>query len=166
MLYSEARSKIKSGDLLAWTHRGWGSWYDIQIQLVRFFTQSEYSHVGIAFVDGERVFVLESVSAGIRAKLLSEEIPFYWMPTKQKWTAAVKAKAFAELGESYSKWEGILSLFRKIKPGANHDWECAEYAMYILQALGVQIDCRCVPSDVVEWVQDHLDAEMYTITAE
>jgi hypothetical protein len=63
MKYEAAREKVKSGDLLAWSHRGWRSWYDIQIQLVRFFTQSEYSHVGIAWVVGGRVHI-PAIKAG------------------------------------------------------------------------------------------------------
>jgi len=60
MKYSEVRDTIKSGDLLAWSHRGWRTWYDIKIQAVRFFTQSEFSHVGVAWAVGGRVFVLEA----------------------------------------------------------------------------------------------------------
>lgn len=35
MKYKEIRPLIKSGDILAWSHRGWKSWYDIKIQFVR-----------------------------------------------------------------------------------------------------------------------------------
>ena len=52
MKYINFRENIVSGDLLAWTHHGWNSWYNFQIQMVRAFTQSEYSHVGIAWCTG------------------------------------------------------------------------------------------------------------------
>jgi hypothetical protein len=166
MRYENVRSKIKSGDVLAWTHRSWRTWYDIQIQLVRIFTQSEYSHVGVAYVVADRVFVLESVSSGIRQQPLSAEIPFFWLPTGSLWTDDTLVAAMSKMGQSYSKWEGILSLWRKIKPGSNDKWECAEYTNFILQNAGINIDCRNVPSEVVRWLQDNLEVPVYTVTKE
>jgi hypothetical protein len=105
--YAEVRPKIKSGDVLAWTHRKWGTWYDFQIQMVRFFTQSEYCHIGVAYVVGERVFVLESVGAGIRQQPLSQELPFYWIPTNVTWTDKALNAAMSKMGQKYSKFDGI-----------------------------------------------------------
>ena len=70
--YSEYRDQIKSGDLLAWSHRGFRSWHDFKVQAVRLFTQSEYSHVGIAWVVGGRVFVIEAVEPRVRIFPLSK----------------------------------------------------------------------------------------------
>lgn len=46
--YAESRDSIRTGDLLAWSHRGIKSFYDFKVWLVRLFTQSEYTHVGVA----------------------------------------------------------------------------------------------------------------------
>src|SRR3990167_457790 len=98
MKYAEVREHLKSGDLLAWSHRGWGSWYDFQIQMVRMFTRSEYCHVGIAWVVSERVFVLEAVSTGVRIFPLSRELPFYWVPLRSAWEDEVDAWALKQVG--------------------------------------------------------------------
>lgn len=164
MKYVDARPNIKSGDVLAWTHTKWNSWYHLQIQLVRIFTQSEYTHVGVAYVVADRVFVLESVSSGIRQQPLSDELPFFWLPTRVNWTDDVLKSAMSKMGQRYSKWEGILSLFRKIKPGSNSAWECAEYVNFTLQQAGIQIDCRNLPSDTVKWLQNNHDTPLYTVT--
>lgn len=163
MEYSKVRPKIKSGDVLAWTHQQWGSWYDFQVQMVRAFTQSEYCHVGVAYVVGDRVFILESVGTGIRQQPLSIEVPFYWIPIEINWTEDVLKEAMSKMGAPYSKIDGIKSLWQKIKPGEDGNWECAEYVMYILQKAGINIDCRCVPGEVIHWLQDNLDAPLYTV---
>ena len=166
MKYLDIRDQIKSGDVLAWTHRKWGSWYDFQVQMVRFGTQSEYCHVGVAYVVGGRVFVLESVGAGVRMFPLSLELPFYWMPTGVNWNETVLEAAMSKMGQKYSKLDGIKSLWRKIKPGTDDQWQCAEYARFILQSAGININCRNVPGEVIYWLQSNLSAPVYMITAE
>lgn len=162
--YDSARSKIKSGDLLAWTHKEWGSWYNFQVQMVRMFTRSEYSHVGIAYVVADRVFVLESVVGGIRQTPLSTMVPFYWLPLSDYWNDDVLKAAMSKLGQQYSKWDGFKSLWKKIKPGTDNNWECAEYAQFILQQGKFPIDVRNIPGEVVDWVQTNSDAALYTVT--
>lgn len=160
MNYSDTRPKIKSGDVLAWTHRSWGTWYDFQVQMVRFFTQSEYSHVGVAYTLGDRVFVLESVGSGIRMFPLSQAGSFYWLSLDTKWTDDTLNAAMSKIGQTYSKWDGIRSLFVKLKPGADGKWECAEYTSFILQNAGIDIDCRNVPSEVIYWLQENENCVM------
>jgi hypothetical protein len=162
--YQDIRPLIRSGDLLAWTHKGWSTWDDIQIQLVRFFTQSEYSHVGIAYVMGERVFILEAVAAGVKLTPLSENLPFFLIQTGMQWSSLVEASAMEIQGQKYSKWEAIKAFFVKLKPGKNKVWECAEYVIYILNVAGYPIDCKATPTAVIEWFQNNLDAPLYTIT--
>jgi hypothetical protein len=50
MQYADIRPQIKSGDLIALHHDDWGSLYDLQIQAVQTFTQSEYCHVAPVWV--------------------------------------------------------------------------------------------------------------------
>lgn len=163
MKYADIRPKIKSGDVLAWTHRKWGTWTDFQIQMVRFFTQSEYSHVGISYVTGDRVFILESVSGGVRMQPLSLELPFYWLPTNANWTEDTLVAAMSKMGQRYSKWDGIKSLWKKIKPGTDNQWQCAEYTSFVLQAEDINIDCRNIPGEVIFWLQENINAPVYRV---
>lgn len=150
MNYAVARPRICSGHLLAWTHRAWRSWYDIQVQAVRFFTQSEYCHVGIAYELAGRLFVLEAVGSGVRLFPLSRLLPFYWLPLEAKWEPEVEAWAFAQLGLPYSKWQAILAGFGRLKAGADGIWQCAEYAQQILNRAGVTLPGRPTPANLVD----------------
>lgn len=147
-LYSEVRSTIKSGDLLAWTHRKWGSWYDIQIQAVRFFTQSEYCHVGVAWVVGGRVFVIEAVTPKVRIYPLSKELPFYLLPMGGVWTPEAEEFALAQVGMFYSKWHAIESIFRV--PKNDNLWQCAQLTAAIAKLNGIDFGERLTPSALVE----------------
>jgi hypothetical protein len=96
--YSEIRSQIKSGDLLAFRHEGWKSWHDFKVQLVRMFTRSEYSHVAVAWVVGERVMVVEAVEPCVRIFPLSKLGSFYWIPLNAPWKKETEEKALSYVG--------------------------------------------------------------------
>jgi len=147
MIYSHVRSLIKSGDLLAWSHRGWRSWRDIKIQAVRFFTQSEYSHVGLAWVVGGRVFVLEAVMPLVRIYPLSKLGDFYHLPSTATWTPDVEELALSKVGESYSQWQAIKAFFQPLKADAT--WECAQYVLEVLACAGIDLGPMATPSAVV-----------------
>ncbi len=154
--YEQSRSEIQSGDLLAWSHRKWGSWYDFQVQMVRLFTQSEYCHVGTAWSIGGRVFVLEAVGAGVRLFPLSHLVPFYHLPTSNQWPWNIKAEKFAlaQLGKSYSKWQAVAAFLGVLKDGSDDKWECAEYAKAILGKCGLELTCNSTPTAIVQAVME------------
>lgn len=131
MKYDEARPHIQSGDVLAWTHRGWKSWHDIKLQLVRIWTRSEFVHVGIAWVVGGRVFVIEAVSRGVRIFPLSRLLPFYWIRVGY-WDADMEKEALAHVGDEYSNWQAALGAIRQLKVGADRRWQCAEFVQYLM----------------------------------
>src|SRR3990167_7202548 len=138
MKYAEVRNRIRSGDLLAWTHRGWNSFYDFQVQMVRAFTQSEYSHVGIAWVIGGRVMVIEAVSSGVRIFPLSRLLPCYWVSLKLDWTEWVEETALAIVGRPYdSKLRMVLAFLGIVKQGGEERLQCAEFVKLILTCAGV-----------------------------
>ena len=130
MKYADTRSKIRSGDVLFWSHKPMRSWYDLQIQLIRFFTRSEWSHTAVAWVIGERVFVLEAVSQGVRIYPLSQTEDFMWV-SRGIFSDTQEKFALAHVGEPYSKWDAIRSFF-----GASNDkdsqWFCSEYVCSVL----------------------------------
>jgi hypothetical protein len=149
MKYEAAREKIKSGDLLAWSHRGWRSWYDIQIQLVRFFTQSEYSHVGIVWVVGGRVLVIEAVTPKVRIYPLSKLGTFYWLPYSEPWTAHHEELALSYVGTEYSKLEAIAAFF-------NTSWYPAKMQCAKLVAkLRSHVSFNVTPSHIVDTELHH-----------
>ena len=153
MKYSEARSEIKSGDLLAWGHERWGSWYDFKVQAVRMFTRSEYCHVAVAWVVAGRVLVLEAVQPRIRIFPLSSLLPFYWVPLRTVWTEEAEQFALERVGEPYSEWQGVLAYLGRLGAGQDRLWQCAEYALEVLENASVPLAAPATPSAVVRAAQ-------------
>lgn len=152
MDYTEARKSIHTGDLLAWTHRGWKSFYDFQLQAVRIATESEYTHVGVAWVTSGRVFVLEAVSPCVRIYPLSLLGDFYHIPMKKSLSKEALTFALAQIGEPYSKLMAVKALFGLVSKGDSGEWQCAKYVAEIMQANGVVLDCGTTytPSAIVQ----------------
>ena len=151
MDYATIRPLIKSGDLLAWSHRGWRTWYDIKVQLVRFFTQSEYSHVAVAWVVAGRVFALEAVQPMVRIYPLSRLGDFYLLPLNLAWTPAAEEFALANVGTPYSQREAIRAFFGPVK--RDKLTQCAEYVCEVLSAAGVDLGPVATPTAVVRAAQ-------------
>lgn len=153
MRYAEFRERIASGDLLAWSHRtGWfSSWYDFKVNLIRLFTRSEYTHVGLAWVCGGRVWVVEAVTPLVRVVPLSAFAPFYHLPMGLPWSPAIEEFALSFVGNEgyrYSQSEGIAALFGR-SDASNALLECAEYVKLVAEFTGVALAGNATPTDVV-----------------
>lgn len=149
MKYSDARPLIRSGDLLAWSHRApwYRSWHDFKIAMVRMFTMSEYSHVGTAWVVGGRVFVIEAVMPLVRIYPLSKLGEFYWMQLEAEWSEATLEYALSKVGEPYSQLQAMQAFFHL--PSADALWECAELARAIAAHDGIDLGNKATPTAVV-----------------
>lgn len=155
MLYSQARPLIKSGDLLAFSHVGWGSWHDFKIQMIRVFQRTEYSHVGVAWVVGGRVFILEAVMPLVRIYPLSKLGKFFWLPTNANWSPDVEEYALSIVGDEYSQLEAVESPFTT--PKKDNLWECAEFAHDVLTMAGVDFqNVSRTPCDIVRHAMENL----------
>lgn len=165
MDYTTVRGKIQSGDLIALSHYKWASWYDLQVQAVRIGTQSEYSHVGMAWVVGDRVFVIESVTPVIRMVPLSllAADGFYWSPLGADISEPELAFALSKIGGGrYSKLQAVLAQLRRLRIGVDDLWECAEFVIVCRRLSGVDLGDKATPSAVVRAAQD-LGAPVYFI---
>jgi hypothetical protein len=149
--YIEYRDQIQSGDLLAWSHRGWRTWHDFKIQMVRLFTQSEYSHVGIAWVVGGRVFVIEAVEPMVRAFPLSKLGSFYITPLNAAWEAETEEAALGHIGADYKQLVAIEAYFRCLPEGTVS--ECAALVIDVMRRDGIFLGRRATPDAVVREAQ-------------
>lgn len=153
--YKDIRHTIRSGDLLAWSHKGWKSWHDIKIQIVRFFLQTEYSHVGVSWVVGERVFVIEAVEPCVRIYPLSKLGDFYWLPLKAPWSQSTEEKALSYVGAEYKQLDAIKAFFKPFGKGKTS--ECAALVMTILDHDGIDLGNWATPDAVT------LQAQLYGV---
>lgn len=147
MNYVDIRPQIRSGDLLAFSHRSWKTWQDIKIQLVRFFTQSEYAHVAIAWVAEGRVFAIEAVKPKVRIYPLSKLGDFYYLPMNVDWTTEVGEFTFSHIGEDYSEIKAIQGFFKPLTH--SNLWECAQLVIEILALAGKNLGNKATPTAVV-----------------
>jgi hypothetical protein len=159
MEYNEAKSKIKSGDLLAWTHRKsmFASWYDFKAGAVRLFTRSEYTHVGMAWVVAGRHFVIEAVTPCVRIYPLSRSGDFYWLALEANWTSEVEEVALSKVGYPYSMVSAIQSLFQELD--AEDVSECAALVKYVLKVAGIDLGKRSTPDAIVYEAQQRESVE-------
>lgn len=148
MKYSEYRDNIRSGDVVAWSHRGIKSFYDLKIWFVRLFTRSEYTHVGIVWRYKSRIFIIESVIPYIRIVPLSNFLPCYVIHMNKDLGATSEEVALKLVGVGkYSQWEAIKAYF-----SANKDpdaWQCVEFVKKVLEANNTFIESKDTPSDFI-----------------
>jgi hypothetical protein len=158
--YNTIRDEIKSGDLIALTHTKIRSWYDLKVMAVRFFTKSEYCHVGIAHVYAGRVWLIESVMPKIRMVPLSlmADGGFYWVPSKVLMTEPELEFLVSHIGKGdYSQWQAILAQLNHLKNGADELWECAEFVISGRWLSGADLGGKATPSAVIRAAQDDGD---------
>lgn len=156
MRYQKIRDHIKSGDLIALTHTEWDSLYDLQVQAVRIFTQSEYAHVALAWVVGGRVFLIESVTPKIRLLPLSnlKDVGFYWLPTHKEMTDAELEYGLSMVGSGeYSKLQAIAGQLETLHIGEDDNWQCSELVIAMRRKSGVYLGDKATPSAVVKAAQ-------------
>lgn len=152
MNYAQVREKVSSGDLIALTHNGWGSLYDLQVQAVAVFDTSEYVHVGMLWRVAGRVFVIESVTPTVRLVPLSKfaEEGFYWIPLSKRISTPELEFALGLVGVGkYSKWDAIKGFFKRLAIGMNKTWQCAEAVITWRRISGVDLGDKATPSAVV-----------------
>lgn len=151
MKYQSLRETVKTGDLIAFSHYKWASWYDLQVQAVRIFTQSEYSHVALAVVWANRVWIVESVVPLIRLVPLSNFVDegFYHVALPEM-TEQELNFALTNVGKgNYSKLQGVLAQLSKLKVGEDSKWQCAEFAIACRRLSDVDLGNKATPSAVV-----------------
>lgn len=85
-LLSEYKHKIKTGDLLAFKVRRYGSITSFFLWLYHKIFRVNFSHVGIAVRLGERVFMVEAISPRVAITPISKVREFYLIPTELKAT--------------------------------------------------------------------------------
>lgn len=148
--YSDVRQTIKTGDLLFWT----GNCFECRI--VRVFTGSTYSHVGIAWVVGDRIFVLEATPPVVRIYPLSNKVPFFLVKAPEELSAKALTFALEHVGKPYSRWEAIKA-YLGLLLDKNKTWECVEYTQETWRVDGYSMNVRAVPELLYQWCMKYFN---------
>lgn len=148
MLYSEIRDTLKSGDLVFFSkHNGLGD------KIIKIWSKSRYSHVGVLWCVAGRVFLLEaSAFGGVRMVPLSLRMPDVIVRMNLDWNAEAETQAMSHMMEKYSFIDAIRAGL-----GENYNqkgWICTEYAASITEKGGFAFpDTARVPEDFIEVLQ-------------
>ena len=158
--YEDIRSEIKSGDVISYKHRisPLKSFYDFKIWLIRIFNTTDVTHVGVAWVVADRVFILEAVSSGVRNYPLSLAGQFRWTP-RGIWSMEKEIKAMSKMGQPYSYIEVGKTLFKRLNMSSGV-WHCAKYLCDVL-SLDIQ---PMTPESVVDYLEEQENLPTYTVT--
>jgi hypothetical protein len=132
-------------------YKEWDSFHDFKIQMVRLFTQSEYSHVGVAWVVAGRVFVIEAVEPRARIYPLSKLGNFYHIPMQAEWRATTEEAAISFVGAEYKQLEALKAFFKPLAEGSVS--ECAALVMEIMMRDGIYLGRRATPDAIVREAQ-------------
>lgn len=79
-LLSDVQQDIKTGDLLAFTVRRYGTLVSFVLWLYQKITKVTFSHVGIAVWVGDRLFIVEAVAPRVAMTPISKVKEFYLIP--------------------------------------------------------------------------------------
>ncbi len=152
-IYADYKEYIKTGDLLVWGADNTGPALGrVFSYLVRLFTVSNYSHVGIAFVLSKRLFVIEAKRTGVVITPLSDRDVFYHIPMGIDADRDVEDFLISKVGCKYS----FTGLFRGFFFNeANHmdsNYQCAELVNEFYKRCGIDLDGAYTPRKIVDAV--------------
>jgi hypothetical protein len=133
MKYEELRTKIKTGDMLLWRASKEGSLRNIiERWFVTHGTASPYSHVGTAWVEHGRVWVMEITTHGCAPRLLSSCGDFDWSPCPKELSDQALTYAFDCFGVmTYSRTQAVLGALKRLVIGNDLKGQCSEYCISI-----------------------------------
>lgn len=146
--YQDRRARIKTGDLLVWKKDQHNKLSNFFLSGVRFFTQSEFAHVGIAWRFGKRLFVIEATIPQVRIFPVSSKDEFYHIPMGVTVTEEAEEFIFAQVGKPYSIWDAMKAYMGNTLEDQDR-YQCVELAMAFYKKLKVPLNCLAIPSDLV-----------------
>lgn len=131
--------EIKSGDLVTW--KGKGGFFN---NIIRLFTLSEYTHVGIAVVEEDGVYVVEAVRPFVRKIKLSERTPLQVIPMKVEYDNELDNFLTSTIGRRYSILQAALSFLNIYIDDDN--WYCTELGYEFYSKVGISFDKHLTPT--------------------
>lgn len=158
--YKKHREMIQSGDLLAWSGNYKGP--TLIREIIRFFSVSEYSHVGNALRMDGRLYVVEATINAIRLVPLSEKDEFYHIPMNIDWKEEYTDRLLRYVGLKYS-WMDAIRAYLGIDVKDDDKWQCAELANHFFKSIGLDFGKNLTPSRLVRQVLRQTNSPIYLV---
>lgn len=153
VLYSQYRSKIKSGDLLLWNIQKVSSWVDFLLILTQKTLKVDYSHFGIAVELNDRLFCLEATMPYVRLIPLSLKDDFSVLSTNVNFTNEHASYLFSKIGMKYNVFD-LFNYIANIKNDTN-SYYCTKLAGDYYYKIGLidDEDAGATPKTLIESVR-------------
>jgi hypothetical protein len=153
MKFSEAKSLIKSGDLIACSHQPWVTISDIESHIVRMACESEFSHVAVVIdVIKDSPHILEAVVPEVVISPIEKylEDGFFWLPLGVPVSDEEKSYGLSKVGQKYSKLEAVAGFMDLLDIGGDEFWQCSELTISMRKRSGVSLGPHATPAAVVQ----------------
>jgi hypothetical protein len=135
MLYSEIRPKIRTGDLLAWEVTTISSALDLALLAYQKIYKTNISHVGMAYVFGDRVFCLEATPPAVRLIPLSMLDDFSLLQANIDWKPSYDRVALKYIGRDYSLTDHLKGMMHF--KTSDKELYCSELLSRIYRDIGL-----------------------------
>ncbi len=162
--YRNEREFMRSGDLIAWD-KGRGGWLSrLTVSIIRLLTGSRYGHVGIVWVRGGRVFVIEAAQPYVRITPVSSLKEFFHIPTKVRWLKQYEEFLLSKVGLEYSLSDCLRAYFGTLNEKDNNRYQCAELACEFYKLANILKDDYFEPGCLVDAVIEERKTQPTLIT--
>jgi hypothetical protein len=133
---------IKNGDLIAFKGNRFLD------QIIRLFTRSTYSHVGMAIWRNNVLCVIEATWPRVVINPLVGRTDFYHIDMNIEWKPEYDTLLDSRVGAKYSIWHDIQAMF--VKPNQDGEWECAMLDTIDYNLMGVPLNNLYTPDALVQ----------------
>lgn len=147
---------IKTGDLIAWARTK--GFYNT---VIRFFTMSDYTHVGIVVVEDDEYYVVEAVSPTVAKNRLDSNVPFYHIPMGVEVDKESLEYLHSLIGSKYSKLQAFLSWFNIYI--SDDKWYCTELSYEFYTRIGLKFDKKLTPTKFIKQAVQNYQKKMIYI---
>ena len=147
--YEDYRTQIRTGDVLAFFSSTGTNLFDgIYAKIITYVTKERIHHVGMAYVSGGRVFIVEAMPPFVRMIPLSRRGSFYHLPMGVKDGPQVEVEVLSAIGKRYSIKDAITAWSAE-KVEDENGVQCAEHVVRTLTKLGIKVEKEYIPGKLV-----------------
>lgn len=157
-----SRARIKSGDLLIWSSEGNFTMSDIVLTAIRFFTLSDFAHVGIAWRSETKLFVIDATMPRVRMRPIVDSESFYHIPMGVVWTPKCEEFLMSKVGLPYSFVDALCAQLG-ITLNDDEKWQCAEIAHQFYLSTGLDFGKAFTPTKLVNAILQMHDTSLYKV---
>lgn len=142
------RESIKSGDLLIWSKNIRNSKSNFYLNLIRFFTRSEYAHVAVAWILEGRLFIVEATEPVLRITPVKDYDEFYHLSMDVSFTKESEDWLIDKIGLTYSIMDAIRAYLGKTVKN-DRRYQCAELSNEFYKFHNIDLGDAFTPTAIV-----------------